>query len=365
MVNAKILVSGIVALLIIAVALLATQTWNPQWNPFVASNNRIIEKALLKLADVKTIKSNWLFDLTLEGNLGQGLPNSVSFTLSLEQQQDNSNSANPITATDFNLGLGAQGVNLSLKGKTIATKNDVYLMFTSFPAIPFLSTDALSSVKDVWMRTNNAEIRRAFGLPEEEVKIDEKQLAEKVKELLRNNNIFVIKQKLGKEKVDGVSAEHYLTELNKAATKTIFLEVMNYYGQYVPETEKAAYQKSVKDFEDNFDLFWNQISPLQIHFWLANGWIRKLSVEKEFQGQATSGELSKINFKVEGKFFDFNKKLSIKIPQNAKPVTEVFKNIFSPDILNLPQGGSGSQGNSSNQELKGLKELEKLKNLEK
>jgi len=361
MVNSKIIISTVISVLVVVVALLATQAWNPQWNPFGGAPSHFIEDELVKLSEAKTVKAQWLLSLALEGELGEGMPRSVNIALSFDQRSDSSDVENPKLETDFNLKLGMEGIELNLGGKTIAAKEDLYVKLTSIPALPFLPPDILEGFKNKWIKVNLDELGKQLGLQEEEeVKVDEKEFLEKLRQLLREKNIFEVKKDLGKEEINGIKAKRYLVEAKKDSVKDIMVEIMEYLSKYVPDEEKANYEQSVKSFSDNFDQFWTEIAPVKLDFWIGDGWVRKINFEKEFEGETTTGEASKAKLGISVSFSEFNKKFDIKIPEDAKPIEEFIQDIFQAGLLSpsLPEAEF-----PQNDDLKSLEELEKLKNL--
>ncbi len=316
----------LVVVLIAALGLLATKTWNPGWNPFDKTADLIIEKAIIKTAQADSFRMEAKINGEFQGKEdAQGIK-ALTAEISFSEIVDKKDEKDARASFDLSLNVGLEGLILIVKGEIVSAAKDIYLKIKSLPSLPILSLD-LEEIRNQWFK-----IERETSQTES---FDEKSFAEDIEDILEENEIFDIKKDFGQEELDGQTTNHYLVELKKDKLKELVPEILEITKKYLSQDEKEEYEKGkeafLKDFSDNFDDLWDRIKPLEFECWVGTGdsRIKKIKFEKEMV-YGVAGEENEGNLKIGGEFtfFDFNKKFEIEIPEDYKAIEEILTEIL-------------------------------------
>jgi len=326
------LAAGLVA----AASLLGTKTWNPGWNPFGRSSNQVIEKTLTKTFGSDSFKTEGNVKISFQKGASQTEEEKTyNLSLSFSQSLNKKDIENSQVLTELDLILGIEGISFNLKAETISIGNDVYLRVTSIPALSVLSGLGLEKIKGQWYKVEAAELEKATG-GKEIKKAEEKKILGDLGKLVKGKKIFQIKKNFGEESVKGEKTNHYKVALSKNFAKEFIPEFLQIMKKYVPESQKAEYEKnlslSMKNFSQNFEEGWKKVSPLEFDIW-SNGLVRRVKFEKKLEYSSTKNAgPDKLNISADLYFSDFGKKFKIEAPKNYKPIDELI-----PQGLLLPQ----------------------------
>jgi hypothetical protein len=347
------LIPAILAVLVlVALGILASNLWNPSWDPFLKTSNLTIEKAIAKLAETKSFKVDGKINLEIESQDPTLPSNKIKINAGFIELVDKKNVDEPKTSFDINLSGSMEGLTVQMTGNVITVGNDVFFKITQLPIIPGL-TEGLEGVKDQWFNLKKGE-------SSDKQKLEEKEIAEEFKKLIAGKEIFEIKKNLGKENIAGKSATHYLTGLKKDTMKVLLPKLFEMAKRYVPEDERVSYEKELNQllqkFNEGFDILWSRIAPLDFDFWIDNGTLRRVKFEKEVEPSSFDPSQPKGKLKIMFDFTlsDFDKTFKIEAPKNFKP----FDEFLSIEVPALPGGELNPE------DLKGLEELKKFQELQ-
>lgn len=329
MIKIKFLIPILIVILVLGTisALLATKTWDPAWNPFRKIPSRIIENAITKLTEAESFK--------FEGEIGgefqtTAILKTITVSISSSGLIDRSDKDKSKTSIALDLSLGMEGLIIQMKGEIITLAKDIYLKITSLPALPFLTEEFLE-LKNQWLKIDPEKLKELTETEDEELLVEE-EFIEDIKILLADKEVFKVKKNLGDEELDGVRVEHYLAGFKKETMKVLIPEFFQLMKKYIPEKERANYEKDLeefsKNFSENFDEIWKRITPLEFNFWIEkrNSWLRKIKFEKEIiYDSPETGEETRIKLEIDLNFSDFNKKFEIKSPENYKLIEEILQ----------------------------------------
>ncbi|MBU2578830.1 hypothetical protein KKA09_01815 [Patescibacteria group bacterium] len=330
--NIKTIVSVVAALVLgAAIGLLATKTWNPNWNPFAQTSSQIIESAIAKSFQAKSYKVEQDIKLKITPESGQ----AGDFSLFILGSVDQTDLKNAKTDSDLVFKMSSEGVEMQAKGKVKTFGEDTYFQISSLPSLPFLPAELLAGIKNQWIKIDKKKLAEMFPSPETSFEFNGQAFAEEIKLLLKGKEIFKIEKKFGTEEVDGVKTLHYSAGLEKETVKTLIPEILRILQKYQPKGQQseAEFEKTLKTFSEKFDAFWQKISPLEMNFWIEKGnfWLRKIKIEKEINVadfDPESKTKGKITLDLEMKISDFNKDVKIEMPQNYKGIEEILSSIM-------------------------------------
>ena len=327
----KTLVSIVVAVVIILIGgaiALAFNVWNPSWNPF-HNNSLSIEKAIAKTLNHKTYKVDSNVELRLKGDISNqklDLPIKVDVSSLIDKSVKDS----PKTLLKVKLSFNFLGIDLSGEVEGIITKKVAYFRVTKTPA---MFTSFMPAVQNQWYKIDVSQANQN-GENEEKAK----EMSEKILELVKGKNIFKIEKKYGKEKIGNYEAVHYLVGLNKKSTKELIPQIVKIITDYLPkngrskEDIEAELNDFDKNFNENFESFWQKVQPLNFDFWLKDNEMVAVSFDKLFNLKELSKgsndqfvkiggqqmNINQIEVKIKEVYSDFDKKVEIEIPKNAK-----------------------------------------------
>ncbi len=321
----KLLIPALIVILVLGTisTLLVTKTWDPTWNPFKRFPSRIVENAIVKLTEAESFK--------FEGEIGgefqtSAILKTVTISLSFSGLFDKSDKDSLKSSSGLDLSVGMEGLIIQVKAEIITSAKDIYLKITQLPALPFLTEEFLG-IKNQWLKIDAEKLKELTET--EEQLLDEEEFIQDIKNLLADKEIFKMQKNFGEEELEGVKVEHYLAGFKKETLKVLIPEFFQLMKKYIPEKERANYEKDLEEFSnnfsENFNEIWRAITPLEFNFWIEKRdlWLRKIEFEKEMiYNFPETEEETKVKLEIDLNFSDFNKKFEIEIPENYMLIEE-------------------------------------------
>lgn len=339
----KILIPIILVILVLAtgIILLAGGIWNPAWNPFQKTADDFIEKSIEKTFSADTFRAEGLVQLGLEGKIKLGLESkSVSDAKSQQLFQavinfsgltNQKDKLKPAGSIDLNASLQGQGMQFSAGAELKIFPDSLYLKINSLPA--FLMLDPSGDIQNKWFKVDLAKLKEAQKETVDQLNPDQqKQLLRDIKDLVSGRKIFVLQDNLGREKLEKISANHYLVSLDKETLKKLVPDFFQMMEKYVPESERDSYNKNMrellKNLPEQIDLLWQQTGGLTFDIWIADGYMVKFKWSKTFdlsnyEQLKEKIEGGKVSVLLDINYSDFNKPVDIQEPKDAKSIEDM------------------------------------------
>lgn len=364
-----ILFSILVILLIFVfgiIGVLASRIWDPLWNPFRPSPEKVIGKMVLEIEKVKTLEQKMEFLIKIKN---QG---DVEVKLISEGKEDKSQPEKQKIAQKFDIlvsfsekeaPIGA-GMKFALAGETRTLEEESYFKFTTLPAIPFFEMMEIdfSQIEDQWIKVDQEsiidfikELAKDEWMPEmekmveefekklEERKIAEKEIQEKVKKILSERTPIFVKKEFPDEEIDGIKVYHYLIGIDKNKLletipelwKIIEEEMLKEYGTSITFNEKELTEKLGEIFD--------KIGDLEGEIWIG----KKDYLPYRIKGEKTL-DLAQFNSNEEGtvslildiKNSRFNQPIEIEAPSEYKELKEILIPVFEEYMKILEENRS-------------------------
>ena len=328
----KLMILGGLALFIAGAAAaqisLVARIWDPQWNPFRPSFEKVVLSSFEKLKHIETVKVTADFLLesknTASGDILLGVNVRVDQTIDARNKEDIK------TGGQINGGVSLEGVEVSFAGDLIFTKKEAYVKFTKIPLVPILSemlgidTDAL---KSQWILLEVEDLN-SREMQDEYSKVARGQLIE----ILKDPASYTIEE-LADERIDEEPTYHYRIKLNQQALKKILntLQQPGIAEVYVFDEEVT---QSLKDEE-----FLKQVGDIQIEFWFGSKdyLLRRVFFEKTFESEyGAYFKNAKQHLNIDVRFSNFNKETNIVVPTDAKTFEEVIEAAQQSSFLFAP-----------------------------
>ncbi len=353
MLNLKTILSALGIVVLGGVIALASDSWNPSWDPFIESGN-VVERALSKTLKTKSLSADLLVKLAadlegVEGNQTMSVEADLKEDISLKEDLSQAKGMLDVLVL-------TEGASLSANLENILDNNGFYLKLNTLPSVLPLGLD-LASFKGKWFSVDLAMIKQALSQPETETLTKEQRnkILEEALSTLKENPIFIIKE---------TKEDSFIIEIDKEGLKKlapVFLEKMK---KYIDPENLQTYQSSIDNALANFpqqvDEFWQQTGGVEFEVWLDKGYLSKIKWQKtidvsksltpEIESKIKGGN---IDFTIELALSNFNKNFDIQAPADSTPLEEM--------LMPLISGVSGIMpGDFSQFDIPGLEGVEGL-----
>ena len=283
----KIRIAIIVAGFLGAGVSLAAQIWDPLWNPFRPSPETVIGKMTEKMLAVQTIHSNIDFEIGVKN--GQ----EVDLKINTQADTDGANPDNLKQAGDSNVSFNIAGMQISLSFEQKTIGQSSYVKLTTIPTqalgpvLQGLGID-INQFRNTWIKIDENSFKNILGqefpqkMEEEQEKAEKKQeiLTEKVKKLVENKELYLVKEELPDDNIGKIKTYHYIVALNKQEIKSILPELLNIFG----EQEGAQFLggEELQQLQGEIDSFFEKVGEISGEVWIGkrDKFLYKFSGEK-------------------------------------------------------------------------------------
>lgn len=206
-------------------ALLATRIWDPVWNPFRPSPEKVMALMSEKMQAVKSSHSEIKLDIDMKGGT---TPGKLSIVFSGDG--DVTNPQNLKTEGELRVsfigevaGAGEQLISGKIKTKIIGQEGYFTITELNAPSLVFLFTMMgidLNTATGTWIRFP---IENKLG---EGAETQTAALTEKMRKIISDSKVYVVKKQLPDQAIEGQKMYHYLVALDKEKTTKLFSELI-------------------------------------------------------------------------------------------------------------------------------------------
>jgi len=306
-------------------SLLALRIWDPLWNPFRPSPEKVLERMEEEMEKVKSALSKTEISLTGKNE------EEISVELKVKSKWEKIDSGKTKSEGDFSLTFSSQGKFIGgkvlLAGKTIGEDKTVFLKMTTVPELPFLKMMGidLSQLKDEWIKIDSQFLKDFMGgedkkSTEEEQKV-EKELQEKIKKVFREKRILLVEKELEDEEIGGKKVYHYLVRVNKSEFSNAIVEILK-------NTEKSMLEESGATLTLDPEKFKKEIldklGEIKGQLWIGKKdyLLYKSTFETEVELETKKGKVN-FSFKFNNENSKFNQPVKITLPSEYKNFSEI------------------------------------------
>ena len=222
----KVLAGVLILVFLGAGVALAFRVWDPLWNPFRPSPEKVLQKMFENIKSISGAHTEADVRISGAGNVANS-----SFVLKLKDDTNKSNAQGKIILQAI-----MQGIQLSGEGSYVILGNDLFFKIDSLPSMSFLPID-LSQFTGKWYKIT--------GL---------KSSSNNLTNLLENQkDIIYVKKQLPDEKINGISVYHYVLGLQQNGIKDLLGEAL--------KDNKSVSQEQINQMAQS-------ISGLDIEYWI-------------------------------------------------------------------------------------------------
>ncbi|MCD6528320.1 hypothetical protein J7K44_01640 [bacterium] len=336
----------LVVVLVGFTGVLASRVWDPLWNPFRPSPEEVIKKMSLEMEKVKTSKEK--MEISLIGK------NEEIFELKLntEGEIDETQPEKPKSKSKFNFVASLtkkeepMGIKFALNGETKLKDEVLYLRFTTLPTIPLFPMVGinLSQIEDQWIKIDQdsiieimkgikkeewtPEMEEMYRKQAEKERIFQKEFQEKIKKILKEEKLFVVKKEFPDEKINKKKVYHYLVALNKEEFLREVLETMKVLEEGMLKEYGTSFTFKEKEFKEKLGEFLDKIGEIKGEIWIGKKdyLLYKIKGEKNID-LSKFGEKGSVIVSLNLEYSGFNEPVRVETPSDYKDISEVLASL--------------------------------------
>lgn len=348
----KLLLGKIIAVILIigvvgSVSSLYFHLWNPSWNPFAEKPEVVLSKMTKNLEKVKTYHIEGNGTVNLKTKESQYSPR---IEIEIKGDIDQENKDKPKSYSDIKGSLSFQGMSFESEIEGIGIGKTSYFKIKKFPVVIFsfyLGQDLSgldSVVENKWVKVDQGSLKKFYesegitDFPENKEK--QKEMIEKIENLIKNKQWVKVKEDKGREEIDSKKCYHYLLSVNKEAIKQSLPEIIRIGVEYSPSPAPLTPQQineANSEISKALDEFFQKTGDIDFDIWI--GMKDKLPYKISFSKGIDMSkfrdnsfpylleELEKIDIKGEINFSDFGKKMNIQAPKESEDFNEFMKEL--------------------------------------
>ena len=348
----KVLFGVIIVLLVGFGIVLATRIFDPFWNPFRPSPQRVLESSLQKMRELRTFSFKTQFNFeAIEAN-----KKFLETAFSFKEDIDKNDPSNLKIEGDFNLDF-IFDQKFSLAGESKIIGDNTYFKITN-PPDPSLSKEISETlgvdfiaIQDQWIKFNQEQFFKILGGEETEKEVIDQIIqerrtakAEAIKKLNDFLKSYKIKRTLQDQEVNGVKAYHYLISLNESEARAVLPEIISFMGQFLGP-EGVLDLGILQDLLPRIDEFFQINEGLLLEVWIGqkDNYLYKISFGQEVplarfakplkKNQKPQVIPSRVNLKININFSNFNKQFQIEEPPQIRFLEDIISKEFHSDYF--------------------------------
>jgi len=356
------LIFGVVILFVLLgmTAVLASRIWDPLWNPFRPSPERVLAKSFEVHKTVKTYHYQAKGMAEFTGYTTQMPEVTPSFEIQLEGDVDNSDKETPKSKVDFSstiFSVYTGPLGFPFSGKSITIGKVAYYKIEKLPLVGLYEqiitstnigltpeeqaememvkgffSQIIEQIQNKWIRVDPEEIEKELGISFKGItKEEEEKLKAKIEELLVKYPPIKPEKELKDQVIEGRKYYHYLTRLDKENLKKFLSELL----QFTKE-EKIAFlpgllfseeeiNKMDEEISKVLDELFQSIKSSQIEIWID----KKTYYLHRIKGELiVEDEEGKLEIGLDSTFSNYNQPVKIVAPAESISVTELIGQLF-------------------------------------
>ncbi len=304
---------------------LAAGIWDPLWNPFRPSPNKVIMEAIDNLANIKSMRTKAEFTVTT-GDATEGTTKII-----MDAKEDKIDPQNPKSQALFDVSFVKGGVEITLSGETRSVDNVFYIDITTLPIVLTLQLSNygidVSPFVGKWYKFDPKEAGVNLALLNNGAESEKMQ--NEIMNLFKEYPLFKAKAKLRNEKIDDNLAYHYLVTIDNENAKdfliNVFKIVQGELGSFTPE--QMSDEETTKEIEAVFD----RMGEITFEIWIGvqDRYIYRIKGDKDFYTlDADNVPTDKMALDFELLFSEFNQPQEIVAPKDSSNIMDLLMPFF-------------------------------------
>lgn len=333
------------------IGVLVSRAWDPIWNPFRPSPDKVLARAFLKQKEIKT-KSENIFIYTDT----KAINDDFSVEIKMESNTDTRDENILKSSGKFDYKVLIGPINIAFSGETTIIGEEIYFKLDSLPIALFQffkrsGTDfsnnpyvdafenIFKGIMGKWIRISPNDAGMNFSISTRK----QKEFSEEINNIIAKYPIFKAKKQFTDKEINKNKAYHYLLALDKENLKKLLPEILKAIrnSRMFPTTEENPFdreeiERAMKELDDLL----NKIGEITTEIWIGKNdyYIYKIKGEKTIDVSAISDGREKgvIKIEWEASASNFNQPIEIKTPENSVGIVELMYSILEPIWNKMP-----------------------------
>lgn len=333
-------------------AVLASRTWDPIWNPFRPSPEKVLARAFLRQNEIKTQSAN----IFIYADAKTATDDAFSVEIKMESDTDirDENVLKSSSKFDYKILIGP--ISVPLSGEATIIGEEIYFKLDALPLALFqffkmsgadvFNNPYIDGLENIfkgiigkWIRISPKDTGINFSINTRK----QKELSEAINNIIAKYPAFKAKKQFADKEISGNKTYHYLLALDKENLKKLLpeiLETIKNSGMF-PMAEKNPSDKGeIEEAMKELDDLLNKTGEITTEIWIGKNdyYIYKIKGEKTIDVSAISDGREKGVIKIgwDALASDFNQPIEIKAPENSIGIVELIYSIVEPVWNSLP-----------------------------
>lgn len=212
--------------------------------------------------------------------------------------------------------------NMEVAAETMAINDIIYARINKLPDFSAYSKLNLDFLLDQWIKIDLAGLMKRYSddTKQSENPLNQKQL-EELKEIIKNNKIFTVKEKMASEKINSQSTFHYKFSINEESLKKALAEIAKLTEQYDAVYDLESISKTLE-----FNLPDGEI-------WIGKNdyYPHRIKLTSPIEDLIPKGSNASSDNKITGdismtiNIHNFSKPINLTVPKDYKSVEEIWE----------------------------------------
>lgn len=206
---------------------LAARVWDPLWSPFRPNPEKVLDQMLVKIQDLKTFHTDIKIDMKLPQQEDENI------IISYSGDSDINNPKIPKSLAEVDISATNPLSNINVRSGIIMIGQDGYFNLSEAslgllaPSLLDLGID-IEKIKNQWIKLPSPNETSSLSLQSNQLSQQYDPIFyEKIKKMIQESKMYVIKQQLPDEKIDGQKVYHYLISLDNDKLIKLFGDIAN------------------------------------------------------------------------------------------------------------------------------------------
>jgi len=338
------IIAGIVVLGVVGAGVcLGTRIWDPLWNPFRPSPEKVIDEMTINMKEVRSLHTDTEINLWSE----QEAKTTSEISLIINNDSNLEDLDNPKTSGSFlmrttsQVETVSQGPEFSVSGKIRSIGDASYFKIDEIPLqLQFLLAFQGINADEVignWIKVDKEGLenlmKQKYSTPQgleiiEQQQEEQKVMIEKIQKILEGKKLYYPKE-LPDEEIGDQKTYHYLLILNKEEIKNIIPDVLEIIFESAGNGLIGdGFQKAflIGGITNSIEEFLNKIGELSAEVWIGKKdlLLYRVRMEKEMdlsEFEKSAKGIISVSFEIN--LTEFDQSILIEAPESSIPFEEI------------------------------------------
>ncbi len=335
-------------------AALASRIWDPVWNPFRPSPEKVLARAFLKQKEIKTQNEK----IFVYADAKTPTDDAFSVEIKMESNTDTRDENIMKASGKFDYKVLIGPISIPFSGEATIIGEEIYFKLDSLPTAlfqffkmsgadfsnnPYIDAfeNILNGITGKWIRIspNDKHLGMSFSINARK----QKELSEAINNIVARYPVFKVKKQFADKEINENKAYHYLLALDKENLKKLLpeiLETIRNSGMFPLAEKNPSDKEEIARAMKELDDLLNKTGEITTEIWIGKNdyYIYRIKGEKTIDVSAISDGREKGVIKIgwDASASNFNQPIEIKAPENSVGILELMYSIMEPIWNKMP-----------------------------